>query len=102
MSLKSIELQIAIPKTFEAGKITEQKQQQSMLNNEQAMTLVDKQLQKQRSAVMDSAESEKAKNKKSASEHEQNDAQDHPTDENEKIDIHVNHPYKGGFVDYTG
>ena len=28
MSLKGIELQIAIPKTFDAGKIAEQKQQQ--------------------------------------------------------------------------
>ena len=31
MSLKAIELQIAIPKTFEAGKVAEQKQQQSQV-----------------------------------------------------------------------
>ena len=36
MSLKGIELQIAIPKTFEAGKISEQKQQQSQLDQDQA------------------------------------------------------------------
>ena len=36
MSLKGIELQIAIPKTFDAGKIAEQKHQQSQLNQDQA------------------------------------------------------------------
>ena len=33
MSLKGIELQIAIPKTFDAGKIAEQKHQQTQLNS---------------------------------------------------------------------
>ena len=39
MSLKGIELQIAIPKTFDAGKIAEQKQQQSQLNQDLANAL---------------------------------------------------------------
>ena len=40
MSLKGIELQIAIPKTFDAGKIAEQKQQQSQLNQDHATCIV--------------------------------------------------------------
>ena len=32
MSLKVVELQIAIPKTFDAGKVAEQLQQQSAVN----------------------------------------------------------------------
>ena len=41
MSLKGIELQIAIPKTFDAGKIAEQKQQQSQLNQDLANALTE-------------------------------------------------------------
>ena len=44
MSLKGIELQIAIPKTFEAGKISEQKQQQSQLNQDLAQLQSEKEI----------------------------------------------------------
>ncbi len=33
MSLKGVELQIAIPKTFDAGKVAEQHQQNTINNN---------------------------------------------------------------------
>lgn len=102
MSLKSIELQIAIPKTFDAGKIQEQKNQQSMLNQQQAMGQTDSHVQKQRNTVMDSAESEKMKNDKNPSNDEENDDYETPEQDLNMNDIHANHPYKGGFVDYTG
>ena len=41
MSLKGIELQIAIPKTFDAGKIAEQKHQQTQLNIDHANSLTE-------------------------------------------------------------
>ena len=102
MSLKSIELQIAIPKTFDAGKLTEQKNQQSMLNQQQAMGQTDSQVQKQRNTVMDSAESEKTKNEHNTSDEDGSEEQEHHHQEQNKNDIHASHPYKGGFVDYTG
>ena len=43
MSLKGIELQIAIPKTFDAGKIAEQKHQQTQLNLDHANSLMERQ-----------------------------------------------------------
>ena len=54
MSLKGIELQIAIPKTFDAGKIAEQKQQQSQLNQDLANALTDRQALKNRETVLGS------------------------------------------------
>ena len=52
MSLKGIELQIAIPKTFDAGKIAEQKQQQSQLNQDLANSLTERQsLKNQRNSI---------------------------------------------------
>lgn len=102
MSLKSIELQIAIPKTFDAGKLTEQKNQQSMLNHEQAAAQTDERVMKQRNTVIETAESEKTRNSNdSSSEGNSEDTNDENTSRN-KQQKHVSHPYKGGLVDYTG
>ncbi|WOV85303.1 hypothetical protein PGH26_05045 [Sporosarcina jeotgali] len=103
MSLKSIELQIAIPKTFDAGKLTEQKNQQSMLNHQTAAAQTDQQVMKQRNTVIESAESEKTKNAGNFSEEESagdNEQKDESSSQKELK--HASHPYKGGFVDYTG
>ncbi len=56
MSLKGIELQIAIPKTFDAGKIAEQKQQQSQLNQDLANALTERQTMKTRETVLETEE----------------------------------------------
>ena len=56
MSLKGIELQIAIPKTFDAGKIAEQKQQQSQLNQDLANVLTDRQALKNQETVFEAEE----------------------------------------------
>ena len=56
MSLKGIELQIAIPKTFDAGKIAEQKHQQTQLNLDHANSLTERQALKSRETVLESEE----------------------------------------------
>ena len=56
MSLKGIELQIAIPKTFDAGKIAEQKQQQTQLNQDHANALMERQTVKNRETVLETEE----------------------------------------------
>ncbi|MDV6376690.1 RNA polymerase subunit sigma [Sporosarcina sp. GW1-11] len=99
MSLKSIELQIAIPKTFEAGKIAEQKQQQSQIDQQHANTLTEKQVRKNKESVLELAPYAKldanAKRPNDQSEQQQNEKQ-------EKEQQRVNHPFKGSFVDYSG
>ena len=54
MSLKGIELQIAIPKTFDAGKIAEQKHQQTQLNQDQATARMEQQMVKNSETVLES------------------------------------------------
>ncbi|MBD7907105.1 hypothetical protein [Sporosarcina gallistercoris] len=100
--MKSIELQIAIPKTFDAGKLTEQKNQQSMLNHQQAAVQTDQQVMKQRNTVIESAESEKTRNSRDSSSEEKSEDNDHQNASRQEKHKHASHPYKGGFVDYTG
>ncbi|GKV67824.1 hypothetical protein NCCP2716_03220 [Sporosarcina sp. NCCP-2716] len=102
MSLKSIELQIAIPKTFDAGKLTEQKNQQSVLNHQQAAAQTEELVHKQRKSVMDSAHSEKTNGKDQTADSGSPSGGGRKDPEDEKEEFYASHPYKGGFVDYTG
>ena len=101
MSLKGIELQIAIPKTFDAGKIAEQKHQQTQLNLDHANSLMERQALKGKEIVLESEEAAKAAADGHRQEHDQGELQngDHQQNEEEKKTIH---PYKGAFVDFTG
>ncbi|MFD1204175.1 MULTISPECIES: RNA polymerase subunit sigma [Sporosarcina] len=100
MSLKSIELQIAIPKTFEAGKVAEQKQQQSQLNQDLANALTEKRAEKMKESVMETEEYAKTNPDR------KNDQQQNEQKQNEKRkqeeEMKTIHPYKGSFVDFTG
>ena len=99
MSLKGIELQIAIPKTVDAGRLAEQKQQQSQLNQDHANALMDRQTLKNQETVL---EAEKfAKTDADKKEHEEGQAKNENQRNNEEEKETV-HPYKGSFVDYTG
>jgi hypothetical protein len=99
MSLKGIELQIAIPKTFDAGKIAEQKQQQSQLNQDHANALTDRQTMKNRETVLETEEY--AKTDENGHQREQGELKDGKQQQNEEEKKTV-HPYKGAFVDFTG
>ena len=99
MSLKGIELQIAIPKTFDAGKIAEQKQQQSQLNQDHANSLTERQTLKSRETVSHTEEYTKTDSDKK--DREGSHARDGKERNNEEEKKTV-HPYKGAFVDFTG
>lgn len=99
MSLKAIELQIAIPKTFEAGKLAEQKQQQSHLNQEQAVANTERQMLKNRETVLESAKyAALSDNDKHENDQQSEEKKRQQKEEDEK----TVHPYKGSFVDFTG
>lgn len=99
MSLKGIELQIAIPKTFDAGKIAEQKQQQSQVNQDLANRLTEEQVIKNRETVLEAETSAKADaDKKNREEQEEKEKRRILKEEEER----TVHPYKGSFVDFTG
>ena len=99
MSLKGIELQIAIPKTFDAGKIAEQKHQQTQLNLDHANSLMERQALKGKETVLESEEAAKTDADGHRQEQDQLQDGDHQQNEEEKKTVH---PYKGAFVDFTG
>lgn len=99
MSLKAIELQIAIPKTFEAGKVAEQKQQQGQMAQDSANTQTQKQVLKNQETVLESDPYAKLDgDDKQADEQLQQQQQE----KQEKEQQQTKHPFKGSFVDYSG
>ncbi|PID22653.1 RNA polymerase subunit sigma [Sporosarcina sp. P3] len=98
MSLKAIELQIAIPKTFEAGKIAEQKQQQSQLAQDSANMQTEKQTLKSREMVLESEPYAKL----DGDDQQPNEQSQRQLEKIEKEQQQAKHPFKGSFVDYSG
>lgn len=103
MSLKGIELQIALPKTFEAGKIAEQKQQQSQVNQDLASALVEREEKRKNGKVLEAEESAKIRDEdeeKKRKEQMMQSKRKKAESEEEKKKSQT-HPYKGSFIDLT-
>ncbi|HWI47885.1 MAG TPA: RNA polymerase subunit sigma [Rummeliibacillus sp.] len=102
MSLKGVELQIALPKTFEAGKITEQAQQQVNTGQDLANQALQKQIERNRTAVLESDKStqisEDDPSNDRGNEKQQGQKKKHESSAHEQIQ----HPFKGHFVDFSG
>lgn len=100
MSLKGIELQIAIPKTVDAGKLAEQKQQRSQISQDLAHAQTEKQAVKNKETVLETEKYTKMNpNSKDENQSEQNEEDRAKKEEEEK---NTRHPYKGSFVDFSG
>lgn len=106
MSLKSIELQIAIPKTFDAGKQQSQIQQQINAGQDMANEALKEQIEKNNTLLLEAAslkqlrsedEREQQSNLSSKSQKEQQDEE-----VNEKKVNQAKHPFKGNFFDFSG
>ena len=100
MSLKGVELQIAIPKTFDAGKVSEQMQQQSTINQANAQAASDRQLEKNRETVTESKNAAEAN--LADSERERAEQERKKREKKEQEMKETKHPFKGNFVDYSG
>lgn len=99
MSLKGVELQIAIPKTFDAGKVAEKNQQRIQMNQESAHNSVERQALKNRETVLEAEEFAKT----DADKKNRDDAEAQERKKREqKEEKNTKHPYKGAFVDFTG
>ena len=102
MSLKAVELQIAIPKTFEAGKVAEQHQQNVINQQIDANEALKKELERKQMAVnmtgnMDAITDEEGKNGNGGSQSsfgEKNNS--------EQKQQKAQHPFKGNFIDFSG
>ncbi|WP_144509231.1 RNA polymerase subunit sigma [Bacillus sp. FJAT-22090] len=100
MSLKGVELQIAIPKTFDAGKVADQLQQQSSVNQANAQAASERQLEKNRETVTEAKNTAEASLTDSQKQQEEQERKKREKKEQEMKEI--KHPFKGNFVDFSG
>jgi len=105
MSLKTVEMQVALPRTVDAGKISEQLQQRSQLANDLAAAQNQKESELKRTSVV--KEERKAEAKLHREKHEQPNHQSSKQRtiveiEEEKQEKKEKHPYKGLKFDISG
>jgi hypothetical protein len=103
MSLKAIEMQIALPRTHDAGKIQEQLQQRGQHLQEHAAQSGMKEDELKRKTVNKNEQKQEARLKEdpgSSNQQQQKDSQKNK----QKNDHHSpqHHPYKGKVIDYSG
>ncbi|HWK22285.1 MAG TPA: RNA polymerase subunit sigma [Ureibacillus sp.] len=101
MSLKALELQIAIPKTFEAGKIADQHQQNVIGQQVNAHESLKKDIKKKRLQVSDTQKSDKITDDKNQDHNQKQEAL--PEEKlQHKEEREAKHPFKGNLIDYSG
>ncbi|WP_409292320.1 hypothetical protein [Peribacillus sp. SCS-37] len=99
MSLKAIEMQIALPRTLDAQKVQEQLQQRGQLQNAEASREIDQEAKRRRSSVTRKNELEKTQADRG--ERQQENLQP-SCKESSLEDAPAPHPFKGSFVDFSG
>ncbi len=105
MSLKAVELQIAIPKTFDAGKIADNHQQNvigQQINSNEALK---KEIERKRLLVNESEHLDSINDEENREQNEGQQDQDARDNEKKKTLIKgtpAKHPFKGNLFDYSG
>ncbi len=107
MSLKAIELQIALPRTQSAGKIQDQLQQRGQVVQDYLATEQQKKVERERKQVIETSETEKKRLNNDDENRDQqnskkNQAQKTIVKQNKQISHLAKHPYKGNYVDFSG
>ncbi|WP_042348883.1 hypothetical protein [Bacillus massiliigorillae] len=107
MSLKAIEMQIALPRTQDVGKIQEQLQQRSQLTHDLAAREMQKETEKKEHTITKYKQKEEVHLKQDHSSqqyeqsHSQHDNKKESAEKAEKV-IKQTHPYKGNSIDFSG
>ncbi|MCD8501536.1 MAG: hypothetical protein LRY71_07520 [Bacillaceae bacterium] len=107
MSLKAIEMQVALPRTQTAGKIQDQLQQRGQVSQGHLATQQEKADELKRTKITDA---EKTQNKRlnnddvsSGKQHSfTRDTPKKNDKDNKQQEIFAKHPYKGNYVDFSG
>jgi hypothetical protein len=107
MSLKAIELQVAIPRTQMAGKLQDQLQQRGQVVQDHLANEQQKTDEKNRKQVLETTETEKKRlNNDDESQNRNSSHHERHTNKKEKQlkeeITFAKHPYKGNFVDFSG
>lgn len=101
MSLKALELQIAIPKTYDAGKLAEQHQQNVIQQQHNANEALKKEVERKKLAVLNSEKTDKVSDE--GKNHQEQNGQQSTNKQQEKShhEREAKHPFKGNFVDFS-
>ncbi|MBW8350520.1 hypothetical protein K0H71_13820 [Bacillus sp. IITD106] len=103
MSLKSIEMQVALPRTIEAGKISEQLQQRGQIILDQATREMEEKVERERHGIIETDRKEKLLLKDDTSSHQNSDKHQSQNKKEKKAKkVEQAHPYKGKTIDYNG
>ncbi|RXI97982.1 hypothetical protein DS745_16665 [Anaerobacillus alkaliphilus] len=107
MSLRAIELQVAIPRTQSVGKIQDQLQQRGQVMQDHLGLEQKKDDDHKRKQVLETSETDKKRlsNDDESNQGQKNDQRKNK--ENKSNEKHQNaavakHPYKGNFIDFSG
>ena len=102
MSLKGVELQIAIPKTFEAGKMADQAQQHALAQQANANEALKKELERKQKTVNTSEAMDEISEEEEAGGEYIQGTRKKKKNSDEKPKKQAQHPFKGNFVDFSG
>ena len=103
MSLKAIEMQIALPRTQDAGKIQEQIHQRGQHLQEHAAQSVTKEDELKRKTVMKNNQKQEARlNKENGSSNEKQEQSRQNNKGKNESQAEQHHPYKGKLIGYSG
>ena len=104
MSLKAIELQVALPRTHDAGKVQELIQQRNQLTHDLAAREMQKEVEKQGKSVVNQKQKDNVKLKKDEKSGTPYDfpVQNEQEKEETEVQLKTKHPYKGNVIDFSG
>lgn len=96
-------MQVALPRTHEAGKLQEQLQQRGQLHNDLAMNRVQKEEEKKRTTVVKQEQKDQVlfQNKGDGQSHHQKQNEKNRSSKEKKLNTD-SHPYKGTVIDFNG
>lgn len=102
MSLKGIELQIAIPKTFDAGKVADQQQQNNILQQMHANESLKKEIERKQFTVNETDKMDSVDGEEENGQGQSPDQQLKKKKQQQQLQQKAQHPFKGNFVDFSG
>lgn len=102
MSLKAVELQVAIPKTFDAGKIAENHQQNVIGQQINANEALKKHIERKQLTVNESEQLDSIHDEAQDEQHEGHHASQTEKKKTLTKETPAKHPFKGNLFDHSG
>jgi len=102
VSLKAVELQVAIPKTFDAGKLAENHQQNVIGQQINANEALKKHIERKQLTVNESEQLDSIHDEEQHDQHEGQQASKKEKKKSVTKEIPAKHPFKGNLFDHSG